>query len=218
MPQLLDSYTTDNAWDVDVAMAATGGKGLAVWEQRNGSTSSDLYASDWTAGQGFGPPARVVTGSWATAPAVVLDRAGNATVAYTQPITGYKWNVISVRRPAGGAWASPQPLETANQAPGRTDQDPYARLGVDAAGNVHAVWRRRLSTTAETTNVIARRFSATAGSWEPEVVLGEVPMLKAYNPELAVADDGRAAATFYFLDPAGTANLMSFNVFVALYR
>jgi hypothetical protein len=139
-------------------------------------------------------------------------------VAFTQPITGYKWNVIWTRRPAGGGWADAQPLETANQAGGRTDQDPIPHLGVDGAGNVHAVWRRKTSPSADVANVIVRRYGATAAAWEPEVVLGEVAMLKAYHPEIAVADDGRAAATFYFLDPAGTANLMSFNVFVALYR
>ena len=217
-PQVLDNYTTDSASEVDVAISAVGGRGLAVWQQRNGSSSADLYAADWVAGEGWKPPARVLNAAWVSSPAVVVDRAGTATLAFTQPITGYKWNVIGTRRPAGGAWAAAAPLETANQAGGRTDQDPIPHLGVDAAGNVHAVWRRKTSATADVANVIVRRYGAAAGAWEPEVVLGDVPMLKAYHPEVSVADDGRAAATFYFLDPAGTANLMSFNVFVALYR
>ena len=91
-------------------------------------------------------------------------------------------------------------------------------MGVDGAGNVHAVWRRKTSATADVASVIVRRYGAAAGAWEPEVVLGEVPMLKAWHPVVSVADDGRAAATFYFLDLAGTANLMAYNVFVALYR
>jgi hypothetical protein len=217
-PQLLDSYTTDGASEVDVAIAATGGRGLAVWYQRNGTDSADLYAADWVAGQGWKPAARVLNASWVSAPAVAVDRAGNATVTFTQPITGYKWNVISTRRPVGGAWTAAQPLETSNQAAGRTDEDPYSDLAVDAAGNVHAVWRRKTSATADVASVIVRRYGAAAGAWEPEVVLGEVPMLKASHPELAVGDDGRAAAAFFFLDPANTANPMTFNVFVALYR
>jgi hypothetical protein len=217
-PQLLDSYATDGASEVDVAIAATGGRGLAVWQQRNGTDSADLWAADWVAGEGWKPPARVLNASWVSAPAVVVDRTGTATVAFTQPIIGYKWNVFGMRRPAGGAWTTPQPLETVNQAAGRTDQDPYAELAVDAAGNVHAVWRRKTSATAELFNVIVRRYGVTAGTWEPEVVLGEVPMLRAWHPELAVGDDGRAAASFYFQDPGGTANMMAYNVFVALYR
>ena len=217
-PQLLDSYTTDNVSYPDVHIAATGGRGMAVWQQRNGTDSADLYAADWVAGEGWKPPARVLNASWVSAPAVVVDRAGNATVAFTQPITGYKWNVIGTRRPAGGSWAAPQPLETANQAPGRTDEDPYADLGVDTAGNVHAVWRRKTSATANVFIAVARRYSAAAGTWEPEVVLGQIPMLRVSDPELAVGDDGRAVAAFYFQDPAQTANLSSFNVFVALYR
>jgi hypothetical protein len=53
---------------------------------------------------------------------------------------------------------------------------------VDGAGNVHAVWRRKTSATADVANVIVRRYGAAAGAWEPEVVLGEVPMLKAWHP------------------------------------
>jgi hypothetical protein len=43
-------------------------------------------------------------------------------------------------------------------------------------------------------------------------------MLRVSDPELAVSDDGRAAAAFFFQDPAQTANMMAFNIFVALYR
>ena len=50
------------------------------------------------------------------------------------------------------------------------------------------------------------------------MVIGEVPDLKAYHPEIAVAGEGRAAATFYFLDPANTGAAASFNVFVAFFR
>jgi hypothetical protein len=217
-PQLLDSYTTDSAGEVDVAIAPVGGRGLAVWQQRNGSTSADLWAAEWVSGQGWQPPARVLNAAWVSSPAVAIDPAGNTTVAFTQPITGYKWNVIGLRRPAGGAWTAAAPLETTNQAAGRTDQDPVAHLAADAAGNVHAVWRRKTSATDDVASVIVRRFGAAAGAWEPEVVLGAVPMLKAYHPEIAVAPDGRAAASFYFLDPAQTANLASFNVYVALYH
>ena len=63
-PQVLDNYTTDSASEVDVAIAAVGGKGLAVWQQRNGSSSADLYAADWVAGEGWKPPARVLNAAW----------------------------------------------------------------------------------------------------------------------------------------------------------
>ncbi len=75
-PQLLDNYAADTAGEVDVAIAATGGRGLAVWYQRNGTSSADLYAADWVAGEGWKAPARVLNASWVSSPAVVLDRCG----------------------------------------------------------------------------------------------------------------------------------------------
>ena len=66
--------------------------------------------------------------------------------------------------------------------------------------------------------MIVRRYSAAARAWDPEVILGEVPDLQAYHPEIAVAGEGRAAATFYFLDPDNTGAAASFNVFVAFFR
>jgi hypothetical protein len=219
-PQLLDSYTTDAAGEVDVAIAADGSRGMAVWQQRNGSSSADLFHATWTAGQAprWQPAQRVLNAAWVSSPAVVIDTTGQATVTFTQPITGYRWNVIHTRWHPQTGWTAAQALETANQAGGTTTEDPIARLGVDAAGNVHAVWRRKISAMADTASVIVRRYSAAEGAWQPEILLGQIDGLQAYHPELTVAAEGRAAATFYYLDPGNTANPAIFNTHIAFFR
>ncbi len=217
-PAPLDSYG-DAAGEVDVAIAADGSRGMAVWQQR-GDNTADLYYNAWTpaSGSGWRGPQRVLTADWVSAPAVVIDATGQATVAFTQPIVGYRWNVVHTRYHPQTGWTGAQALETSNQASGLTTEDPIPRLGLDAAGNVHAVWRRKVSATADTASVIVRRYSVAAVGWQAEVVLGTVDGLQAYHPEVAVAAEGRAAATFYYLDPGGTGGAASFNVHVAFFR
>jgi hypothetical protein len=224
VPQLIDAYTTDSAGEVDIAIAADGSRGMAVWQQRNGSTSASLHYNEWSrpsAGTGFTwkGPMLVHNADWVSSPAVVIDRTGQAaTVAFVQPLIGYRWNVLQTRWTPSAGWSAAQPLETTNQAGGDAE-DPIPHLGIDAAGNVHAVWRRKAAPDANApAKAIVRRYGAAAMAWDPEVVIGEVPDLKAYHPEIAVAGEGRAAAAFYFLDPAGTGAAASFNVFVAFFR
>ena len=111
---------------------------------------------------------------------------------------------------------SVKPLETLNQAPGLLNEIPRANLGVDGSGTVHVVWHRKPVAMATAFSVHTRRFSA--GAWQPEQVLGDKARLRAYDPEIAVAEDGRAAAVFYYTDPAATADTDAFNVFAALFR
>jgi len=92
-------------------------------------------------------------------------------------------------------------------------------LAVDGANNVHAAWRRKLSSTKVSFDVVVRRFAG--GVWEPEVVLGHKDTLRTYHPRLVVADDGRAASAFYFFagftDP-DTTESEGYRAFVGLYR
>ena len=221
-PELIDDYITDSAGEVAVAIASDGSRGMAAWMQRNGSSDADLYSNEWVRGTtGWQGPRLILNAGWVSSPAVVIDRSGNATVAYVQPITGYNWNVIGVRKPAGAnGWDPAQPLETTNKAGGTTLEDPIPHLGVDGAGDIHAIWRRKVSDVAmsETASVVVRRYAAATMTWQPEVILGEVTDLKAYHPEIAVSDEGRAAAAFYFVDPLNTGDAASFNVFVSLFR
>ena len=232
MPQLLDDYTTDSAGEVDIAIAADGSRGMAVWQQRNDTSSADLYYNEWSGSSGQGQsfswkgPMKVFTSAgWLSSPAVVIDRAGQATVAFVQPLIGYRWNVIQTRWTPSTGWSAIQPLETTNPSRGNTLEDPVPHLALDGAGNVHAIWRRTVAAQPNplpeedtAAKVVVRRYAAATMAWEPEVILGEVSGLKAYHPEIAVASEGRAAATFYFLDPANTGAAESFSVYVAFFR
>ena len=64
-------------------------------------------------------PMRVLNADWVSSPAVVIDRNGQrATVAFTQPLIGYRWNVLHTRWTPPAGWSAAQPLETTNQAGG----------------------------------------------------------------------------------------------------
>jgi hypothetical protein len=221
-PELLDNYTSDSAGEVDVAIAADGSRALAVWQQRNATTSADLFYNEWTSGSGsagWRGPLRVLNADWVSAPAVVVDSTGaSATVAFTQPLTGNRWSVVQTRWTTSGGWGSALPLETTNRASGTTDEDPIPHLGIDAEGNIHAIWRRKISATAETAVVVVRRYTAATMTWQPDEILGEITDLRAYHPEISVAEEGRAAASFYYLDPTNTANPAAFNVHASFFR
>jgi hypothetical protein len=102
-------------------------------------------------------------------------------------------------------------------APGRTDEYSYGQVGADRYGNVHVLWRRKPSTTESTAGVVVRTF--TNNAWQPEVVLGQKTGLPAYLfPQLAVGDDGHAAAVFYYTDPDAVGDQDAYNIFVGLYQ
>jgi hypothetical protein len=224
-PQLLDSFIIDDTQAPAVAMMADGTHGVSVWVQRGSSmTNYELFSAEYTPATGWQAPARILTSpNFVSAPAVAIDHTAAVTLAWAQPLANYKSNVVSVRRPAGGAWTSVMPLETANEAGGYTDEDPYPVIGVDGVGTVHVAWARKLKPDDEDKKIFdfnygvySRRF--TNGAWSPELLIAAKDGLRASDPTLAVGEDGHAAIGFFYYHPNGSNDPDAYNGFAALFR
>jgi hypothetical protein len=215
----LDKFAADSTDDPTVAMAADGSRGAAMWVRRG---AVELWTAEFVNGAWKAPERFMSFPNFASDPALHFDPAGTLTAVWAQPITSGKSNLVASRRPAGGTWSVPTPLETTNQAGGYTDEDPVPAIGGDAAGNVFVAWSRKLKADMRPDNqeysfaIVTRRFSG--GMWQPEQVLHMKDKLRASDPELAVAADGRAAIAFYYYDPAQTGDVDTFNTFAILYK
>jgi hypothetical protein len=217
-PQLLDTLVTGDTDDPAVAMAADGSRGIVVWGQ-NAPTGTDVMASEWTPAGGFAAPAKIVgTSNYTGAHAVVIDHTAAVTAAWTQPFANGRANLVAVRRPAGQAWGEVTPMETTNQSPSEFDKYPYPEMGVDAAGNVHVAWTRKMNADEKefTYAAVVRRFSM--GKWENEVIVGHKAKLRALNPAIAVSPNGTAAVTWFYSDLHDTGDTDAYNVFAALFQ
>jgi hypothetical protein len=216
-PQLLDNYTTAETQDPAVAMTPDGSKGIAMWVQRS-SGPYDLVISEYTADAGWKAPERfMTTPSWVSTPAVTIDQTATVTAIWTQPIASGKSNLVSARRPAGQAWGTLTAIETTNQAGGFIDVDPVPVAAIDSAGNVQVAWSRKLNADEKehSFSIVTRRF--VGGMWQPEQTLAMKMDLQASAPELAVAEDGRAAIAFtYYAN--GSTDADAFNAFGILFK
>lgn len=219
VPQVLDTLTTGRVDDPAVAMMVDGSRGIVIWGQV-GTPGADLMFSDWTPAGGFAAPARILNNpQWTGAHAVAIDHLGVVTAVWTQPIASGRSNLVALRRPAGQPWGNDVvPLESSNQAPPETDKYPYAELGVDGAGNVHAAWHRKmLAPEADNTyGAVVRRFAM--GKWEAEVIVGSKPRLRAFYPSIAVSTGGKAVVAWWYGDPHQTGDKDTFNAFAALFQ
>jgi hypothetical protein len=220
-PQVLDTFTGNDTQAPAVAITSDGSKGVAIWVQR-GSSTYDLVTSDFVGGAWKTPEKVMSFPSFVSDPALVLDQAATLTAVWSQPLTSGRSNLVAARRLAGQPWGAPTALETTNQAGGFTDQDPIPTAAADSAGNVFVAWSRKLKPDPSANEseysfaIVTRRFSG--GVWQPEVVLAMKDGLRASDPELAVAEDGRAALTFWYYDPGQTGDVDTFNTFAALFR
>jgi hypothetical protein len=215
-PVLVDANVDTDVYDPSVAIGPDGTHGIVAWDSST-ATTDELWTADWTMAGGFVASTRAFSGSGVAAPGVAVDSANTVTMAWSQMLASGKWNVTAARRPSGAAWGAPMALETANQAGSFTDQYAYPSVAADGAGNVHVLWRRKINAgTNKTYGVFVRDYSGSV--WAPEVSLGTKTGLPAFNEQLAVASDGRAAATFYFGDPDGVGDADAYNVFVALFK
>jgi hypothetical protein len=215
-PVEVDAFSGDDTYIPSVTIAPDGTRGLVVWEQDT-ATTGEVWGNDWTPGAGFAGAKKIISASLVGEPSVAMDKNYTTTLVWTQPITGGRWNMMAARRALNQAWGTTTALESTNFAPGRTDEYSYGQVGVDRYGTAHVLWRRKVAATGNTFSVVVRTF--TNNIWQPEVVLGQKAGLPAYIfPQLAVGDDGHAAATWYYTDPDATGDPDTYNIFVSLYQ
>ena len=139
------------------------------------------------------PPQTISTpGQGAINPKVVVDAAGNATVAWTRSNGSNDIAQVAARR--GGSWGPAQNLSEAGQDAGVVD------LAGDSDGNVVAVWRR----SDGSNTIIQSAQQPSGGPWQDlaDLSLGG---RSADEPSVALSGNGTAAAVWVRND--GTNNI-----------
>ena len=199
---------TDNR---SAAMNANG-DGVVVWPQL---TSPALNFATYNPAVGWSSAQRMVDGDDFYTTAAALDASGNITVAWVQALSTSGNNLMAIHGKVGGSWSEPMALESDNTAGDVTADYAVPMLAADGLGNVQVVWRKK--TNAGTFGAYARRLQDSV--WQPQVKLGQKADLKAFQPRVAAADSGFAAATFVYVSPTGnTTDPDAYNVEVALFR
>jgi hypothetical protein len=158
------------------------GNAIVVWTRWNGTnwvvqTTARPVGSDWQP-----PVALSETGQDAYDPELARDGAGNA-VAVWRRWDGSNWVVQAAARPTGGSWQSAVDLSQPGQ-----DAD-YQDVGLDAAGNAVAVWRR----SDGTNTIVQAAIRPAAESWQPAVDLSQAGA-DAHQPRVALDAAGNAIA------------------------
>jgi hypothetical protein len=113
-----------------------------VWEQSDGTFSTDIWSNRFIAGTGAG------TG-WGTAtlietdnagpaamPQIAIDASGNALAVWLQ-WDGTRYSILANRYTASQGWGTAALIETDNAGDAGSPQ-----IAFDANGNALAVWRQ----------------------------------------------------------------------------
>ncbi|MEZ5418168.1 MAG: hypothetical protein R2708_12585 [Vicinamibacterales bacterium] len=135
--------------------------------------------------------APAATGGAIGVPRLAVDGLGNAVAAWLQRISSSEALVKVSRREAGsGTWSPPATLAGPIATSGSLE------IAADAQGHALAVWS---AVSASGTAVMAARFEAGSGTWQPAVMLSAT----GGAADLAMNQGGQAVAAW--TDAAGLA-------------
>ncbi len=182
---IAETITDDsgNTYSPQVAMDANG-NAIVVWNQYDG-TVNNIWANRYNA----------TTSSWekaekienisgdAYSAQVAMDSTGNAIVVWQQS-EGSKYNIWANRYDASTlSWGTAEEIES-------TGESAYsARLAIDNAGNVIAVWRQ---SGGSVVNIWANRYNGMTLSWGTPEQLDSSSAGTAYIPQIAMDRAGNA--------------------------
>jgi len=225
----LESYDGGRAYAPAVA-ANPAGNAIVTYLQRVGSSgTASLWARRYT-GAAWGTALKVAESTnidSSQAPAVTLDNAGTATVAFGMESAG-RYNVYTSRQAQSEtAWpTSPMAMETDNMAAddsagtfGATARATLPSVRNDLFGNVVLIWRKRVGPPDPLRfDLYARRYAG--GSWGAAQLIetldtGATPSNPAtvFNPVLGSNGAGETIATWYY----GGTNV-SLDVYASVLR
>lgn len=198
----------------DVALAVSAnGEALAAWLESSGVldiVTVQTLRYERSSVFGFRPPVWAATpiqvGAFSVArgpqgfglqpPRVAMDRNGNAAVLWSQPIDVLT-SSIQAAHFRNGLWGSQRAVDPGPLVPDRAHSVTDVSAGMDAAGNVIAIWRRQAQGQPELADVFGARFDHAANTWGPASRVSNVGFLNDVEA-LSVAVDaaGRAVAVW----------------------
>ena len=174
-----------DGWD-PAAAANPSGDAVAVWTERETSSSWRLRASRYHSGSGsWGAPVTVATAGAVSMPRVALDATGNAVVTWWQR-NGSTAQARAARYTASaGSWAAPVDVVTF----GNDSSIVSPALVVDPFGNATAVWVPPLAGARTHYFVQASRWPSAAAGWSAPETLASVPATPGNSVPTAFAGD-----------------------------
>ena len=189
-PQILDVSDAGDAHTPQVAMNDTG-DALAVWQQSDG-TWSDVWASRFSPGQGWGLAERIDGDAEADAQfsRVAMDASGQAIAVWEQ-FGATTSDVWSNRHVPGQGWGMSQRIEDDD-----TWDAVHPQVAMDPSGRAVVVWAQA---DGARDNIWATRFTPSQGWSAPELV-EEDDTGTAMHPRIAMDDAGRAVAVWVLYD------------------
>jgi hypothetical protein len=142
--KIIQLKPTENSDAPAFAMNASG-NGMAVWQQSDGVTASNIWSSRYDAASGWGPATLVESDNSAlsTRPEVAIDRDGNAVAVWLDSDAVLSISRVWANRctPASG-WGTPTIIST----DGGGDAS-FPRVAMDGGGNAMVVWSQSDGTT-----------------------------------------------------------------------
>jgi hypothetical protein len=196
------SYSPDNGWrtperiDIDSPMRGRAfspqvaydrdGNALAVWPQSD-SQRLELWASRYTAGQGWGAPQRIDTDIGEVFyPQIAFDRQGNALVVWEQS-DGARDNAWAIHYSPLEGWGTAQKIEAEDSALTSSPQ-----IAFEPNGNAMAVWAQ---IEAGGARVWANRYAAGTG-WGTPTKVQQDAVTKVTDVHFAFDAHGDALAVW----------------------
>lgn len=169
------------------------GNAVVAWEEKDPEEPSGfVMATTRAAGGAFAPGARISPAPEpekpSGSPAVAIDEQGAATVVWHRRDGGVFEVEAAATTSPGGAFSGPQVL---NGALGAEEQAVSPDVGVDAAGDTTAVWRR---VKGEDSSIEASYRPAGGGFGEPGPISAGDD--RTFAPEIEVAPDGTSLAVW----------------------
>ena len=188
----VDAFSKDSGSHFPRIAANASGNAVAVWQQETAGGRSDIWASQYEPGQGWSNQELVEFDVEFSAvnPQVAIDSGGNATVVWEREDGAFTASIWANRHQPGNGWGTPVPLEV-----GEGDANSQ-QVGVDALGNVIAVWAQRNDVSDLGTTVIwSNVYSPGIGWTGPDPVESDVGNV-VHNPQIAVNAAGVAFAVW----------------------
>lgn len=194
--ELIESNNVGNTVSPQIAVDGNG-NAIVVWQQSDGIDES-IYANRYTAStDSWGTAELIESGNngQAVQAQIAFDSAGNAIAVWRQSV-GANSNIYSNRYTLGTGWGGAELVAT-----GDADNATRPQIAMDSNGNAIAVWRE-LSALGAKVSVYASRYTASTDSWGTEELLESSDDGHAFDPQIAIDDDGNGVAVWWQFDSA----------------